>query len=152
MDTSTYLLAIGAGLLLSYGYLRHRRRAAAVRALATRLGFDYLGPALPQSFTLRGTGLEAATSFWNVINGERNGIRTVAFDCQIGTGKGSWRRTVIAAKATTEVFDALKFNIDLIVERSGDWLLLYQPKTASLVPPGLMPVAEIEAHLEAVAR
>ena len=151
MDTWNYFLVIGAGLLLSYLYLRHRRRAAAIRALAIHLDFDYLGSSLPQSVTLNGTGLESASSIWNVISGSRNGIMTVAFDCQIGAGKSSWRRTVIAAKATAGVFDALKFNVDLIVERSGDWLLLYQPKTVSLVPPGLMPVAEIEAHLKAVA-
>ena len=151
MDTWTYWL-IGAGLVLATLYLRHTRRAVSIQALATRSGFDYLGCCLPESLILKGTALDSATSTWNVIEGERNGVRISAFDCQIGAGKGSWRRTVIAAEASFDVFGEVRFNPDLTVQRSGDWVILYQPKTVSLIPVGLMPVAEIEAHINAIRK
>ena len=71
----------------------------------------------------------------------------VAFDCQLGTGKGSWRRSVIAAEGSA---DFGMFNPEFTVERSGAWVLSYQSKAVSLIPAGLMPVAEIEARLNAI--
>ena len=148
----TYIWLIGAGLLLAILYLRQSRRAAAIRALATQLGFHYLGRGVPRSLTLNGTQLDGATSLWNVIDGERQGVRVIAFDCRIGAGKGSWRRTVIAAESDGDVFGAVPFDRDIMVERSGNWIILYQPKAFSLIPPGLMSVTEIEAHLNAVRK
>jgi hypothetical protein len=150
MDASTYAWLIGAGLLLAALYVRQRRRSAAIRALAIRSGFNYLGSALPRSLTLNGTPIDSATSTWNVIDGERHGVRIVVFDCQIGTGKGSWRRTVIAAESAADVFGVVSFNHELKADRSGKWLILYQPKTVSLIPPGLMPIAELETHLSSI--
>jgi hypothetical protein len=46
----------------------------------------------------------AAMRAWNVIEGKGHGVRVVAFDCRLGTGKGSWRRSVIAAEGSAEVF------------------------------------------------
>jgi hypothetical protein len=142
------LLICGAvlGAILSMLYWRSRQRIKAIRALANRLGFTYIGEALPRSLSLRGTSLEAATAVWNVIDGERNKLRLIAFDCRIGVGKGSWRRTVIAAQTDSDIFGIVSFNRDLTVERSGDWMFLYQPKTF-FIPPGLMSIDEIEAHL-----
>jgi hypothetical protein len=150
MDTWTYTCLIGAGLLLAILYIRQRRRSAAIRALAIRSGFNYLGRALPRTLTLNGTPIDSATSTWNVIDGERHGIRVIAFDCQIGAGKGSWRRTVIAAESAADVFGAVSFNRDLQADRSGNWLILYQPKAFSPIPLGLMPVTELEAQLNAI--
>jgi hypothetical protein len=84
----------------------------------------------------------------NVIGGKSHGVRVVAFDCQIGTGKGSWRRSVIAAEGSADAFGM--FNPEFTVERSGGWVLFYQPKTMSLIAPGLMPVDEIEARLNSI--
>jgi hypothetical protein len=81
------------------------------------------------------TPFDGTTSVWNIIDGERHGIRIVAFDCQIGVGKGSWRRTVIAAETAVEAFGAAAFNLDLTVDRSGNWMIMYQPRTVSLIPP-----------------
>ena len=119
-----------------------------MRAVAKRLGFEYQGETLPPSLNLRGTALDYSTSTWNVIEGKRHGIRVVAFDCQLGTGKGSWRRSVIAAEGSADLFGM--FNAEFAVERSGGWVLLYQPKAASLIPTGLMTVAEIEARVGAI--
>jgi len=135
---------IGAGLLLTVFWLGQRRRSAAIRALAIRSGFTYLGRALPPSLS------GFATSTWNLIEGKRHGIRIVAFDCQIGAGKGSLRRTVVAAETAVDVFGGARFNTDLRVHRSGSWMILWQPGTMSFIPAGLMPIVELEAHLNAI--
>jgi hypothetical protein len=143
-----YITLIGAAVLLAIFCLRYYRRAAAMRAVATRLGFEYQAETLPPSLNLRGTGLNSATSTWNVIEGKRHGVSVVAFDCQLGTGKGSWRRSVIAAEGSADVFGM--FNPEFAVECSGGWVVLYQPKAVSVIPAGLMPVTEIEARLNAI--
>jgi hypothetical protein len=30
---------------------------------------------------------------------------------------------------------------------AGDWAILYQPETLSLIPPALLPISELQAHL-----
>jgi hypothetical protein len=140
----------GAGLLFSVLWLRERHRTNAIRAMAMRSGFHYLGSALPNSLTLNGTPLENLTASWNVVDGERNGVRVIAFDCRIGHGKASWRRTVIAAESPLDTFGTVPFDHDLTVDRSGRWAVLYQPKTVSFIPPGFMSVPELEAHLGAI--
>ena len=121
-----------------------------MKDMATRTGFSYLGRGVPKSFSLSGTGLEHTTAIWNFIDGNRHGVRMVAFDCRIGAGKGSWRRTVIATDVEPHRLSTTAFNPDLVVERTGNWSIIYQPKVFSLIPPGLMPIAEVEAHLNAV--
>ena len=140
------ILLVCGGLLAGFLFWRRRKRARAIRELTVRLGFTYLGQALPRSLSLLGTSLQGATAVWNAIDGECNKIRVVAFDCRIGVGKGSWRRTVIAAQTDAGAFNTVDFSRDLTVERSGDWMFLYQPKAVSLIPPGLMTVDELEAY------
>jgi hypothetical protein len=135
---------------VSITLLGQRHRAAAMRGLATRTGFHYLGRGVPKSLNLSGTELENATAIWNLIDGDCHGIRVMVFDCRIGAGKGSWRRTVIATNERPERLSATSFNPGLTVERSGEWSIIYQPKAFSLIPPGLMPVDEVEAHVKAI--
>lgn len=151
MGPWTYAWLIGAGAIFVLLYLRERRRSTNIRALAIRSGFNYLGRGVPRSLSLHGTPLDRASSIWNVIDGDRRGARIIAFDCQIGTGKGSWRRTVIAVKMENDLLGAVSSNRDLTVDHSGSWAILYQPKTPSFIPAGLMPVEELEARLNAIA-
>jgi hypothetical protein len=150
MGTLAYFWLIVAGLLFACLWLRERRRTTAIQAMAARLGFVYLGRALPKSLSLNGTPIEHTSSVWNAIDGECRGTRVVAFDCRIGYGKASWRRTVIAAQSPRDIFGKVRFDSDLTAVRSGKWSILYQPKTFSLIPPGLMPVPELEAHIDVV--
>jgi hypothetical protein len=139
----------GAALLAIF-WVREHKRGRALRAMAIRRGLSFLGRALPRSFTLRDTAFDGATSIWNVIDGDCRGIRVMAFDCRIGTGKSSCRRTAIAAQGPPDVFGvfgAVKFNTDLTVDRSGDWSVLYRSSSS-----GLMSVSELEAHLESIGR
>lgn len=145
-----YLWIGGIGLLIVVSWLKELKRIPELKAMAKRRGFSLLGSALSHSVPLQGTPFEFATSTWNVIEGVSNGIRFVAFDCRVGHGKGSWRRTVIAAKSSDDVFGSTKFNRDLTVDYSGGWVLLYQPKKLSFIPAGLMPALELEAHLDSI--
>jgi hypothetical protein len=153
INNRSFAYLVGAGLvsIVIWDALWQRKRTAALRAMAIRRGFVYLGRAIPRSLTLRRTPFERATRIWNVIDGDCHGTRVIAFDCDIGSGKGSWRRTAIAAQSANDVFGAVKFSRDLTVDRSGDWIVLYQPRPGSLFATGLMPVAELEAHLDAIA-
>jgi hypothetical protein len=144
-----WLTAIGAYLAAQFFAKRHRE--SAIRDMAARLNFRYLGNVVPGSLSLATSQLRNVSAIWNVVEGEHKGIRLIAFACRVGYGKGSWRRSVIAAEAATDVFETVAFNRDLALERSGQWILLYEPKVLSLVPRGLMPVSEIEARLDAVS-
>lgn len=151
MKTLPFIVIACVALILGVVlYLTVRQRATAIRALAGRLRFHYIGDALPLSLSLRGTPFDGASKVWNVIGGECHKTRVIVFDCRIGSGKGSWRRTVIAAETDADIFGVVHFDRDLTVERSGDWMLLYEPKAVSLIPPRLMSVDEIEAHLNAI--
>jgi hypothetical protein len=84
------------------------------------------------------------------MDGDCGGLRMIAFDCRIGSGNGGWRRTAIAVHGPPDVFGAVKFDRDLTVDRSGDWSILYQPKT--LFARGLMSVSELEAYFDSLGR
>jgi len=151
MNAIPVIVLAGVGLVL-FGafYLGERKRAAAIRALAHRLGFHYLGDALPRSLTLDGTPFHRTSKVWNVIDGEPRGARIIAFDCRVGVGKGSRRRTVIAIASNADSSHALPFNPDMILESTGEWKILYRPKASvNLRIAGLMPLEELEAHLRA---
>jgi hypothetical protein len=132
-------------------WIRERKRQAALRELAARRGFSYLGEWFPRSIAVGGTELEGVTSIWNVIDGDCGGIRVVSFDCRIGSGKGSWVRTAIAAQGPPDVFGTM-FNVDLTVDRCGEWSIMYEPKKLSLISSGLMSVAELESRFDSIHR
>ncbi len=150
MDTWAYLCFAAVTGCLVLSWICERKRSKGLRALARRLRFIYIGNALPRSLTLHATGLEGASSVWNVIDGLCGATRVIAFDYRIGSGKGSRRRTAIAAQGPRDIFLVAKFNSDLTFDRSGEWTIMYEPHTFSLVPRGLMPTAELEAQLGAI--
>jgi len=129
-------------------YLVERRRTAAIRALATRLGFHFLGNALPRSLTLSGTPFSRYSKVWNVIDGEPHGVRIIACDCRVGVGKHSWRRTVIAVESAAYRSPAMPFNPEMTIDTVGDWKIIYRPKALINVSiSGLMPLEELESYL-----
>jgi hypothetical protein len=83
------------------------------------------------------------------LDGERNGLRILIFDCRIGEGKGNWRRTVIAAQGNPDIFRNVPLLLNLSREQTGDWTVLYQPKSCG-IPPGLIATTEIEALLQLI--
>lgn len=159
MTTFFFILVIPA--LVTGLWWVQERRTRAIRNLAMRLGFHYLGSVLPRSLSIREPWLNRMTSTRNVIDGERNGIRVVAFDCRIGYGKGSSLRTVVAAKADHNVFGSqtnhdllrsITADDDLSVSQSGDWTLLFRPKRSfELKISGLMSIEALEIHINSIA-
>ena len=122
-------------------------RTFAIKRLAKKIGFAYLKKRLPEALSLYGTPFTQRRFTWNVIDGERNRIRVVLFDCQVGEGKEGWRRTVIAVKTGAGSFSADRFNPKLKVESSGGWLILYYPQETKT---GLTPVKELRSELIAM--
>ena len=119
-------------------------RTFAMKRLAKKMGFAYLKKRLPEALSVYGTPFNQRRFAWNVIEGERNRIRVVLFDCQVGEGKDGWRRTVIAVKTGAGTFSAERFNAKLKVESSGGWLILYYPQEVKM---GLTPAREVRAGL-----
>lgn len=150
MGDAGFVFLAGAALaVFSIGYLVERQRGSAIRAMATRSGFHYIGDALPRSLTLHGTPFERASKVWNVIDGEPRGVRIIAFDCRVGAGKGSWKTSVIAIESGAEFSRA--FNPQMNIDSVGRWKFLYRPKAGmEFRASGLMPVEELEAHLNSV--
>src|SRR5205807_227749 len=100
----------------------------------------------PRSLTLYGTPFDRVAKVWNVIDGEPRGVRVIAFDCQIGVGKGSWRRTVIAVEIGPDV--SLLLNPEMRIDSSGRWKVLCRPRASiNFSGTGLMPPEELESYL-----
>jgi len=127
--------------------LNDRRRAKDLTKLANTLGLKAWGDQLPRDLSLTRTPMDNRSATWNVVEGVQNGIRFIVFDCRIGTGKASWRRTVIAARADRDVFATVPSDFSYTVDRSGEWMVFYSPKTLSFFGQRLMPISELEARL-----
>ena len=150
MNPWIYALIPLSTAFFAWLWWRSRVRAGAIRVLAESRGFHYLGKALPRSLQLTGSPFVSITSVWNVIDGEPRGTRIVAFDCKLGEGKASWRRTVIAVKTNIGNIAASSFDPALRIEQMKDWVLIYHPKDFALIARQLMPVTELGAYLETI--
>ena len=152
MNAIPLILMAAVGLIAFY-ILRtsDRYRTDAIRALATNAGMHYLGNALSKSLTLKGTPFDRVSKVWNVIDGEPRGTRIMAFDCKVGAGRQSWRRTLIAVESDGNAFGHLSLQSDMTIDRSGGWQILYHPESHfNLRIGGLMPVEELGENLNAV--
>lgn len=126
------------------------RRGRHLAAWATARRFVPLGK-LPKTLSLEGTGLSNTTSVWNAYEGDSHGIRIVFFDCRLGTGKRSRRRTVIAAEAPRDVFENILSDRSTVVDKSEQWQILYGSRAGSSFSLStLMPVEELEARVDAI--
>jgi hypothetical protein len=101
---------------------------------------------MPEALSLYGTPFAHRRFTENVIDGEQNRIRVVVFDCQVGEGKGVWRRTVIAARTGSRDFNGAKFP-GMATDNSGGWTILYYPQGMKVE---LTPVRELRAHLSLI--
>lgn len=152
MNAIPIIVMAGLGALVFYILHTSRRyRADAIRTLATRSEMHYLGNALPKSLALDGTPFHHLSKVWNVIDGEPRGTRIIAFDCQVGVGKHSWQRSVIAVASDGDISGYLRVRPDLAIDRSGGWQILYRPRQGfSFRIAGLTSVEGLEANLSAV--
>ena len=87
--------------------IMHFFRARAMRGFASRLGFQYIGPAAPPQWWWNTSHLKVppslpawisrlgVTQVWNIIEGKKNGMSVLVFDGVIGSVR-SQPRTYIA--------------------------------------------------------
>jgi len=149
-NQSDWAIALWVAALASFflwSAFDHGKRARDMARLASALGLKPWGDKLPSDLSLTGTPFADRSATWNVLEGVQNGIPFIVFDCRIGTGKGSWQRTVIAARTNRDVFATVPSDFSYTVDKSGDWMIFYSPKTLSFVGQKLMPIAELEARI-----
>ena len=119
------------------------------RAVASPLELHYLGDTLPRSFSLPSPVFKNVTEVRNVIDGDRNGRRVIAFDYRIGSGRHSTTKTVIAvdvAAADLESF-GLRYST-LSIESAGHGSFLFEPRR--FPAREVMSVSELETYIESV--
>jgi hypothetical protein len=133
-------------LLLTLGAVRtlHAFRGRAMRGLAAKLGFQYIGPPAPPTWWWNppfkmgsppvGTSHFHPPEFairqvWNVIEGERNGAAVIIFDGIMGA-KGGEPCTFIACKSEQDPFAADTLRETVVQSRGwavlcGVWFLWF---------------------------
>ena len=129
------LLSILVSIFVGIKYL-YRSRATAMRALAARWSFHYSAgdPRIwggrrspvqyPTGFKMKCYPVYAMSRMWNVVDGERNGIRVLIFDSMIGTGKGARCCTLVATQTTETLFKSVSSR-EKIAQRAG-WTAVYR--------------------------
>lgn len=138
-------------ITVTYLWIRERLRTTAMRRLARRLGFKYLGKTkLPEALSLYGTVFNHAWHIENQMEGFRGRTHIVAFDCQVGKGIGEAQRTVIAARASETIFAGLPAGSPLTTATSVAWTILYEPFGDASRNAALMPVHELAARIESI--
>ncbi len=133
-------LPVLALLALIFGVIKilYTSRARAMRALAAKLGFQYIGPpasrwrspssakispSLPVSFSLAGYPANEIRQVWNVIEGQESGKSVLIFDSIVGEGKGMYC-TFIACQTEQNPF-GIDTSPDRVIQ-SGGWTALYR--------------------------
>jgi len=127
-----------------------RQRKIEMRAMISRLGLQpWPDDSLPRDLSLRGTPFESWTNLFNIYEGVLSGVEIVVLDFRWQVGKGSWSRTVVAAKTTNDVFASKPFDLETL--QVGQWQLLFPPKEL-IDSTKLLDVAEIEKTLNDIQR
>jgi hypothetical protein len=121
-------------------------RARAMRALAVKWGFQYIGPSafrwgfpslpkikppLPASFSLAWYPADEIRQVWNVIEGQQSGMSVLIFDSLIGKGRGTYC-TFIACQTERNPFGVDTWS-DRVIQ-SGGWRVLYRVPSLQILP------------------
>jgi hypothetical protein len=141
----TNLLQVLLMLALTVGVLRivHAFRAKAMRNLAARLGFHYVGPTAPMwwnpfhpkinpplpGWLARDFRPGQIRQVWNVVEGQLNGVSILIFDAVIGS-KGGTPCTSIACRTKQNPFGVVTSPDRLFQSHgytilSGVWFLWF---------------------------
>ena len=133
LEVAAMVLAI-----LGVAQLWHMSRARSMRAFAARWGFQYIGPSAPKlwnpSHLEIGPTLPAWISHfqpsgfrirqvWNVVEGQRNGISLLIFDCVIGEYRGGHPCTMIVCQTEQNPFGIATWP-DRVIQSHG-WTVLH---------------------------
>jgi hypothetical protein len=118
------------------------RRARAMRSLALRKGFQYIGRPLPASFRMTCYPADSLRWAFNVIEGQQNRVPILIFDSIVGEGRGRYC-TFIATQTNTNPFGSERSR-EKIVQSCG-WSALYRLSVLQI--PGTLSIHRIEDHL-----
>lgn len=129
------------GLVVILGAIRtmHMFRGRAMRALAARWGFRYVGPPAPPKWWWNPRHLKISSplpswiahfhpsgqrmrQIWNVIEGQQNGVQLLIFDSVIGEYKGGRPCTLLACQTEQNPF-TIVVSSDRVVQSHG-WTIL----------------------------
>lgn len=127
-------------------------RARTMRALAASSGLQYVGPQVPRWFGLVRIKPRLAIprnwypaneiwQAWNVIEGERGGVRVLIFDGMLYNMVSTFC-TFVACQTESNPFE--KDEPGERILKSRDWRILYS--TTTLIP-WAMSTAHLERHL-----
>jgi hypothetical protein len=162
-------LAVLAVLALLFGVAKiiYIFRARAMRALAARWRFQYLGPSAPKwrtpshlkvrpfstaSLSLDWYPASEIRQIWNVVEGQQNGVSVLIFDSIFGEGRGTYC-TLIAYQTERNPFGidpaSERIASDRVVQ-SGGWTILYRipPFVQNPLAAWTMGIRHLEKHLQ----
>lgn len=135
-----FLLVLGAvSLILAVVRIIHIIRARAMRALAARWGFQYIGPPAPKwwnsshpkfspplpawfSRACQPSG-KRIRQVWNVIEGQQNGVSILIFDSVLGGVRDSAPCTFVACQSEQNPFGKVG-SPDRLIQSNG-WTVLH---------------------------
>ena len=139
-----FILWIGFLLaVLVRDLIQDRQRTRLIRDFASRTGFSSLGACLPKSFPMLDTSSGWARSVIRAFAGDKNNREVLVFDCWVGHGKGSFRRTVVAVRGKSADFGWARFGPGPETLEVGGWAVVYGSKRLL----GLGEIAELIAEL-----
>jgi hypothetical protein len=137
----------------------YRSRASAMRALALKGGFQYTegdprfwnlpkdhNP-LPTSFRLRGYPVNTISRMWNVIEGEKNGIKVLIVDSTLSMGGKRGRYSTFVAARTDKNPFGNKSPEEKIAHSNG-WTAVYRLRFWQI--PWTLSIQRIEEHLNSL--
>ena len=137
--------------------LLYRFRASAMRTLALKWGFHYSKgePRMwylpknhspkPTSFRLHGYPVDTMNRTWNLIEGEKNGLKILILDSTLSMGGRNGRySTFIAVRTDTNPFDN-EAPEEKVVHSNG-WIALYRLRFWQI--PWTLSIQRIDEHLE----
>jgi hypothetical protein len=142
------IAAYFAYLWISHAIEMWKRRRQ-MPELARKLGLKHWGDSLPPEFSLEDSELTPILRTFNVLEGNSNGVPVAVFDVAKRAGKGNAYFTVIAAKGRAP-FGAEAFDPDLTTASSGEWTLLYRPRSLFSFANRLLSMQQIEDQLRSV--
>lgn len=155
---SVFAVLVLLALLFAVVSIVSKFRARAMRDLAAKWGFQYIGPPASRWFSPSHpkispplpVGLSLAChsycsrirQVWNVIEGQQNGVSLFIFDSIIGEGKGVYC-TFMACQTEHN-----PFGTDTSPHRvlqSGGWTILYRVRFLQI--PWTMSIQRLDDHV-----
>jgi hypothetical protein len=156
---------VAAGVAAVFGVLSLSMalRSRDMRALATRRGFHYVGPAslrtrwvflvpkitapLHIPFSIGGWPITPIRQVWNVIEGEQDGVPVFIFDCLGGTFRYYRYRTFFACKTEQSPFENPARTED--IKQMHGWTVVYRGPVFLEGPlPWSIGIRRLEGYLD----